>query len=205
MKLTDSQQETLYLLNLSTCRPNDDTPELVRLQLAHEGRTRFGRWVSLTTKGKEWLFKAYGDPAFSKQMRAAFDKLDSVGPLGGSPTSCTTSPAKPPKVGTTLSAPTTDQPRSKAPQSRSATARRDDAKSPTLPKTTVATPLRRTPSTLSIPPGANAVRVVAAGKATYYPLSSYGSLKGDKQYVRTTQKVYKSVKLIDAAADVVYS
>lgn len=221
MKLTDSQQETLYLLNLSTCRPNDDTPTLVRMQLAHEGKTRFGRWVSLTAKGKEWLSKAYSDPAFGKRMRAAFDKLEPAGTLLGSPTPRTMPPAEPPKAGATLSQPTTDQPRSKAPRSRPATARRDDGKSPSTPQTTAATPTRRTPGKLStprltpsppplatavvsIPPKANAVRVIAAGKATYYPVTSFGSLKGDKAYVRTTHRIYKSVKVVDASGDVVY-
>ena len=56
-------------------------------------------------------------------------------------------------------------------------------------------------STPAIAP--NAVRVVAQGKATYYPLASFASLKGDKQRVYTINKLYRAYRLADAAADVV--
>lgn len=49
----------------------------------------------------------------------------------------------------------------------------------------------------------NAVRVVTKTRATYYPVAMYESIKGRKDLVLTTNKIYRSCSLAASAGDVV--
>lgn len=75
-------REHLYELSVSVTRPEDGvTEDLVRLGLAIRGKTRFGEWVRITQKGREYLSLPAEHEAQALDTASAATRLRGANPV----------------------------------------------------------------------------------------------------------------------------